>query len=498
MDNKILSIAGCVDGMPQHLAGQKSGVVSQSAKVASGSRGRSGKEDATSDMYITALRWGIWAYFLLLIFEGALRKWFLPSLATPLLVVRDPLAMGLVGVAIYRGLIGFNGFIVTMATIGILGIYTAVYLGHGSFAVAAYGSRILLFHFPLMFVIGEVFSRADVIRIGKVTLWIAIPMTVLIALQFYSPQSAWVNRGVGGDTGGAGFDGAMGFFRPPGTFSFTNGNSLFYGFLGPFVFYFWLNLKKVSKPILILATIGLLGAIPLSISRTLLFHVILTLLFTTIAISRRPKFLGPFLLGIAAVGVALAIISTTPLYDTAMEAFEMRFTSAGKAEGGLQGTLGDRFLGGLIGAIGDSLEAPFFGLGMGMGTNVGSMILSGKQDFLITEEEWGRIIGEVGPILGLALIFCRTAFCFDLLLKSYRCLIEGEILPWLLLSYGMICVAQGAWSQPTALGFSTMIGGLMLASIKSPTTPRRHTQIRKPLRRRRKSVIAAEGAGVKA
>ena len=31
----------------------------------------------------------IWLYFFLLIFEGALRKWFLPFLATPLLVVRD-------------------------------------------------------------------------------------------------------------------------------------------------------------------------------------------------------------------------------------------------------------------------------------------------------------------------------------------------------------------------------------------------------------------------
>ena len=39
------------------------------------------------------LKIGIWIYFYLLIFEGALRKWFLPSLATPLLVVRDPVAL---------------------------------------------------------------------------------------------------------------------------------------------------------------------------------------------------------------------------------------------------------------------------------------------------------------------------------------------------------------------------------------------------------------------
>ena len=31
----------------------------------------------------------IWVYFILLVFEGALRKWFLPGLSTPLLIVRD-------------------------------------------------------------------------------------------------------------------------------------------------------------------------------------------------------------------------------------------------------------------------------------------------------------------------------------------------------------------------------------------------------------------------
>ena len=34
-----------------------------------------------------------WAYFLLLIFEGALRKWVMPGLSAPLLLIRDPLGL---------------------------------------------------------------------------------------------------------------------------------------------------------------------------------------------------------------------------------------------------------------------------------------------------------------------------------------------------------------------------------------------------------------------
>ena len=39
------------------------------------------------------LRRMIWLYFVLLIAEGALRKWFVPSLSVPLLVIRDPLVL---------------------------------------------------------------------------------------------------------------------------------------------------------------------------------------------------------------------------------------------------------------------------------------------------------------------------------------------------------------------------------------------------------------------
>ena len=35
----------------------------------------------------------IWAYFLLLLFEGALRKWFLPGLSQGLLIIRDPIVI---------------------------------------------------------------------------------------------------------------------------------------------------------------------------------------------------------------------------------------------------------------------------------------------------------------------------------------------------------------------------------------------------------------------
>jgi len=39
------------------------------------------------------LRRLVWLYIILVITEGALRKWFLPSLSDSLLIIRDPIAL---------------------------------------------------------------------------------------------------------------------------------------------------------------------------------------------------------------------------------------------------------------------------------------------------------------------------------------------------------------------------------------------------------------------
>jgi hypothetical protein len=415
---------------------------------------------------IKVIKYGIWLYFFLLIFEGALRKWFLPALATPLLVVRDPIALYLVLRTWYIGKLPANGYMTGMVLIGIVGVFTATLLGHGNLYVALYGARILLIHFPFIFVISSIFNKDDVIKIGKAILWISIPMAILITLQFYSPQTAWVNRGVGGSTEGAGFAGAMGYFRPPATFSFTIGTHLFFGLVGSFLFYFWLNPKGLSKIMLIGSTIGLLAAIPFSISRSLTFHVALTLAFMAVAILQEPKYIMKMVLISIIVLIALASLYNTSFFQTATMAFTSRFETANEIEGGLEGVLIDRFLGGMVGALTKTGEQPFFGYGIGMGTNVGSMLLAGKLVYLIDEAEWGRLIGEMGPLLGLGIILIRVFLDAKLSFESYRTMLKGNILPWMLLSYGILLIAQSQWASPTALGFSIFITGIIIAAFK--------------------------------
>ncbi|MDT0686056.1 hypothetical protein [Autumnicola psychrophila] len=413
------------------------------------------------------LKRGVWLYFLLLIFEGALRKWILPGLSAPLLVVRDPLAILIIASAWNKNLLPPNKYMSSMIVVCVIATITALTIGHGSISVAAYGARILLIHFPLIFAIGEIFSRGDVVKIGKVMLWISIPVVILTAMQFYSPQSSWVNRGVGGDMEGSGFSGALGFFRPSGTFSFTTGNTLFFSFLACFVLFFWVSNEKVNKIILIAATTALLASIPFSISRTLFFSIVVSLFFTLIAVSRDPKYLVRMLLATIFLVLMITLLSHTESIGTAINAFTHRFETAGKIEGGVAGSILNRYLGGLIDAITNTDNLPFFGFGIGMGTNAGSAMLTGDRAFLIAEEEWGRLIGEMGIALGILTILIRLAFSFSLTLKSYKKIENGDLLPWILLSFALLIIPQGQWAQPTALGFSTLVGGLILAIVST-------------------------------
>ena len=357
-----------------------------------------------------------------------------------------------------------------MVGIGIFALITALIFGHGNLPIGIFGARILILQFPVIFVIGKIFSREDVIKMGKMILWISIPMIILISLQFYSPQSAWVNRGVGGDMEGSGFSGAMGYFRPSGTFSFTTGNTMFFSLLTCFVLFFWISMAKINRMLLIAATIALFIAVPFSISRSLLFQVVIGTAFAVLASFKNPKIAGRIIGAGVASFVILVILSNTSFFQTSTEVFTSRFETASTVEGGLQGTLVDRYIGNLLSAVdGSSAEkVPFFGHGIGLGTNVASFLLTGGRNFLIAEDEWLRLVGEMGFLMGLGVILIRLGVCAEFAIESYQRLKLGDFLPWMLLSFCLLIVPQGQWAQPTALGFAVLIGGLLLASLNKP------------------------------
>jgi hypothetical protein len=421
----------------------------------------------TQDSTYNSIKAAIWLYFLLWIFEGALRKWILPGLATPLLIVRDPIAIFIILRAFYLKIDFINTFVILGAIFTLLGLAITLNFGHGNLFVGLYGARIMLIHFPLILIIGAVFKKNDILNMGYAMMGINIVLTLIIYFQFTSPQTAYINIGIGGE-GSAGFDGAMGYFRPSGTFSFISGLSAFYILVSVFIFYFWLSKEYCSKILLIASTIALLIALPLTVSRTAVLGVVLVGFFAFIGSSTSLKSIIRAIISVVVIAIIfISLQKTTTIFNLGTEVFMSRFDTA-KGQAG--GSIILRTIEGFTEPIIDLLKEPFFIGNLGMGTNAGAQMLRGSTKFLISEGELGRLAGEQGLILGGGLIVLRLVFALSLFYNSMKLPNDLKLLPLTFCGSALLLITQGQWAQPSILGCAVITSGLLLASINKNIT----------------------------
>ncbi len=412
----------------------------------------------------------IWIYLALLIFEGALRKWLMPQFATPLLLVREPIVVWLVCVGFVRGWL-HNRYVAVAMVVSTVSLI-ATLLTHGNILVGLYGWRAYFFHIPFLFIIGGVFNRDDVLMVGKVVICFSLPMTALVIWQFYSPQTAWVNIGVGGE-GSSGFSGAMGYFRASGTFSFTSGYVAFQGLVGVLLcFYILANntlmaWRRLPTWLIYVALGAYLVTIPISISRTHLFQTIVFLGFVVVALlfspRRRWAFVGASLLGVL---ISVAVVASGVL-DESMQAFMARLETANRIEGGVEGVIAGRYIGGLLDGL-FNFDVPPVGYGLGVATNVGAKMLGiDIWRYFNGENEWCRITGECGVLLGWIIITLRLVVAFVLFRMAWFRMTrgDGDLLPWFLSAMMLLTFPQGQMGVPTNLGFAIFCAGLTMASL---------------------------------
>ncbi|CAM3420731.1 hypothetical protein [Flavobacterium chungbukense] len=410
------------------------------------------------------IKTAIWLYFFLWIFEGALRKWILPSLATPLLIVRDPIAIYLIYKAISLKVKFLNGYVVLGFIITMLSFIITLTFGHANLFVGLYGARIMLLHFPLIFIIGEVFNKEDILKMGKAFLWINILMSLIVYFQFISPQTAYINVGLGGE-GSAGFSGALGYSRPSGTYSFITGLTFFYVAVSVYIFYFWLSKEKCSKILLIASTAALIFALPLTISRGTVMGVLVVGFFAIIGASTGIKqVLKILLIVLLFVGLVLILNATTSIFSVGTEVFLTRVDNANEG-GTIKDSIFMRMYDNFKDPIVDLLKKPLFLGNLGMGTNAGAQMLAGNRNFLISEGELGRLAGEQGLILGALLIGLRMVLSIKLLISSVKLPSQDKLLPVIFCGTAVLAIAQGQWAQPSILGSAVIVSGLLIASM---------------------------------
>lgn len=416
------------------------------------------------------MRWSFAAYILLVLFDGALRKWFLPFLSSPLLLVRDGLAIATCFYALWQSKFATNGYVIAVVLTTLVASVATMTMGHQNALVMIYGARIYLFHFPLIFIYANALTSKDLELTQKLLLYTSVVSTVVLVMQFYSPQSAWINRGIGGDESGSGFQGgALGFARPAGLFSFTSGNVQFYSLAFAVVIAGWLSKNNISKILLTAATVACVIAIPISISRGYMVQAVLTILFAILAAVGQPKYIKAFGLAAVASVMMFSVLNLFPFFQEATKVLTVRFDLASSTEGGIENTLLTRVFGEKYFAFTDYWDLGFWGAGLGYSTNVGSLVLSGEIQFLSAEDEWGRTTSEFGTVLGGIIIMTRTLLGLALTWGAWKLMRRGQPLAWILASVVLLTVFSGQFGNPTGLGIAIAMTVMMVAALQIGT-----------------------------
>lgn len=385
------------------------------------------------------------------------------------LVARDPFVLYAVFLGLKHGLVK-SGYAKFMMLLGVITFFTTIIFGHGNIVVAVYGVRITFLYFPFVFICSRVLTLTDIYNVGRIFVLLIIPMFILNVVQFFSPQSSFVNIGVGGDEEGAGFGGAMGFFRPPGIFTFCEALAGYYSLAFSFLLFFLLNENaakqvRLGRTFLTLCLIAFFAAIPVQISRTNFVRTTYILLFFSCVALQRKKYATMFLKIAIILVMALPIIAQSKDMGLFIEVFMTRFNGANETERGLGTSAINRTFGWLFRALNHNI--PVFGYGEGTFTNVGLTILTGGTNSETSqykgvadsvEMEWGRIICEDGIIMGFIILITRFSMALSLFIKSLRSLKRhSNLLAWMTMPMSIYALGLFQLKMAYNLGFMCII-----------------------------------------
>lgn len=187
-------------------------------------------------IYISSLNWrrSVYTVFVLVVLEGALRKWALPQASQFLYFLKDFVLIGA-----YLSYFGSNSKpqILTrnrtiLALIGLVfawGIFQVFNPSLGSPIIGLLGLKNYFLYIPLMWLLPSLFrSQEEFYRFLRTYLLLLIPVGLLAIAQFYSPPSSPLNVYAWGEDGpGVVLNGDRNSVRVTGTFSYIAGYSVY-------------------------------------------------------------------------------------------------------------------------------------------------------------------------------------------------------------------------------------------------------------------------------
>ena len=428
---------------------------------------------------MTPLKKLFWAYFLLLIFEGALRKWIVPQLSAPLLLVRDPVAMLIILEAYRTKKWPEKWSVVTgILTAGLLGLcFLQAVVGNNPWVAAVYGLRSYLLPFPVAFIMGENLDAEDLRKFGVWTLWLMLLETAVEIAQFMASAHSFLNAGAYAGAEQIGYAG--GHVRASGTFSFVSGPAIYGPLVAVFLLYGVVNDKLAKKWLLWAATAALILSVPMVGSRSYVVQLATVVVAAGVAgMFGVSQFLKLIKIAVPLMAMFL-VVSLLPVFSRATSTMAERFQGADEVEGGgsIKTVLAHRVATPLLTRIEQTdYSSNPIGIGMGRGAPAITTLLEGTASFAAGEDELDHMMIEFGPYPGLAFASFRLILGLYILGGAIARAREGKPLAILLSPLMITGIILNVLEQPTGQGFMVILLAFSLAAIKPGGVALRPTQ----------------------
>lgn len=411
----------------------------------------------------------IWVYFVLLLTEGAFRKWFLPNLSQAFLIIRDPILIWIYFLAFQENiLINQNKYINFLWKLTLIACFTSLIINQTHPVIIFYGIHTNYLHMPLIFVMWRTLDKKDVINFGKAFLLSGFFMTYLVAEQFQAEREGVLNIGAGGT--GYQLETSGGKLRASGTFSFVTGIVYFYSFAVAFVIYGFISKNKLPMWMVYIGAGSALLAMVTAGSRSVIAECLQVVACFAFLAYYKPSEFGKISASVLGLAVtAFILYSQIDLFQEGIQFLGMRFEEAANVEGNPIEAYFIRYF--------DIIKAPYmlawvdlFGLeGIGSATRAGTALaarLGIATSIGFVETAWSQPIIENGMIIGCSFLFWRIWITKDLLLETIKSIKKGNYLPIFLFGACGPILLTGLYGQPTTLGFAAFGTGLCLASTK--------------------------------
>ena len=402
--------------------------------------------------------------YVLLVIEGALRKWALEPLHQALFFCRDPFVALSLWLCLRDRLIAWTPLtvvVVVMATAFLFlgGIQLIV---HNLNPIAiVFGWRNYFYYLFFALVMAATLRRTDVERMISWSLAMALPMAVLAFIQWRSPPDAWINRQIGG---GEVFTVAQGVVRTTGTFTFTAGFVCFVGAsiacLAAAAF-----TPRISRWLVACSAAAVATCLATSGARMAFMHAGVTGLTAFACEAVRPLAQQRIIVHLGVVVMTVGLVGGLMLfYPQALDLMAERTRVASEHEDS-----GKRLLWNFISGLLVGEDAGLLGQGLGIGTGGGSTASTGARQFTLAEDEFPRVVLESGLIMGLAYMALRYALSGWMLWQAVRCMRERQdAIPLLLCSFTVPLLLIGQITlQGSINGYGWIFTGMTLAALAS-------------------------------